>query len=236
MFSAGFTGFPCPPTFERRTEHETPFVWAVNMRNKKKLVYGFGLNDSESPVYTYGLIGGRHLATWTCPFYLVWREMLCRCYSQKYQAKKPTYIGCSVSADWSSFSSFKSWMQSQDWEGMHLDKDILSPGNKVYSAEYCIFIPGKLNSFMLGRDADRGPYPIGATWNHETKRFVGRCSNPFLGRQEHLGQFLSADAAHEAWRQRKHEHACRYADMQTDQRISAALRLKYSSGASNGQV
>lgn len=31
MFSAGFTGFPCPPTFVRRTEHETPFLWANEM-------------------------------------------------------------------------------------------------------------------------------------------------------------------------------------------------------------
>lgn len=198
------------------------------MRNKKKLVYGFGVNDADYQVYSYEILDGRHKATWICPFYLIWREMLCRCYSQKYQAKKPTYAGCSVVREWHLFSVFRAWMAAQDHEGKHLDKDILSPGNKVYSPEYCVFIPSRLNSFMLGREADRGPYPIGVCWNSETKRFVARCSNPFLGRQEHLGQFTDPAEAHEAWRARKHEHACRYADQQTDDRIAAALRARYA--------
>lgn len=198
------------------------------MRNKRKLVYGFGVNDSESPVYVYELIDGSYKATWMCPFYLTWREMLCRCYSKKYQAKKPTYTGCTVSAEWSRFSVFKSWMQGQEWEGMHLDKDLLFPGNKIYSKERCIFISANLNTFMLGREADRGPNPIGVSWNIETKKFVSRCSNPFLGRQEHLGLFSDPQEAHEAWRRKKHEHALRYADMQTDQRIADALRARYA--------
>ena len=41
-------------------------------------------------------------------------------------------------------------MTSQDWEGKELDKDLLVPGNRLYSPETCIFISKKLNN-LLGK-------------------------------------------------------------------------------------
>lgn len=61
---------------------------------------------------------------------------------------------------------------------------------------------------------------------------MARCNNPFTLARECLGFFQDPDAAHEAWRARKHEHACVYADMQTDPRIAKALRARYAQGES----
>lgn len=193
-----------------------------------KLVYGIGRNDAGYPVSINGLIGGRNKQLWVCPFYSTWKGMMERCYSQKFQEKYPTYIGCHVVEEWHSFSNFRSWMSGQDYEGKQLDKDILHPGNKIYGPEFCVFVSGDLNKFMNSYGAGRGGFPIGACWIERIKKFQAMCCNPFTMRNEHLGVFVYAEDAHRAWKARKHQHACAYADMQEDPRIASALKLRYA--------
>jgi hypothetical protein len=195
---------------------------------RSRLVCGVGRNDANYTLHTDRNIDGRKKRLWICPFYMVWKGMLERCYSAKCQARHPTYIGCSVVEDWLTFSTFRSWMEKQDCEGKHLDKDILIPGNKVYSPDTCTLITASLNKFVIGSDASRGAWPIGVFWNKGRGKFVAQCSNPVTGKRAHIGVFDCPDAAHEAWRARKHEHACAYADLQNDPRIAAALRSRYS--------
>ena len=64
--------------------------------------------------------------------YVVWCDMLRRCYSEKYHKKKPTYKGCSVCNEWLLFSNFKRWFDENYIDGYVLDKDILLKNNKVY--------------------------------------------------------------------------------------------------------
>lgn len=71
----------------------------------KKLVYGVGINDANYVVKP--TINGKQ--QW-CSFYQAWTGMLERCYSAKWQAKSPTYIGCMVCEEWHSFMSFRAWM------------------------------------------------------------------------------------------------------------------------------
>lgn len=189
---------------------------------------GVGRNDASYQVTTNTVISGKTKTLWRCPLYLVWSGMIKRCYSKAEQAQHPTYIGCSVAPEWHSFSEFREWMLMQDWEGKHLDKDILFPGNKVYSPCTCIFASRQLNNFITDRRASRGEWPIGVCWHKDSGKFTAYCKNPYTGKQEHLGYFTEPDAAHEAWRARKHQHALRYADMQTDQRIARALRARYA--------
>lgn len=200
--------------------------------NKYKLIYGVGKNDSDTPVCRHiNLGGGKFKRTWMCPIYITWRNMLMRCYSPECQEQHPTYIGCSVIDDWLSFSSFRGWMEDQFWQNKDIDKDVLFPGNKIYGPEYCVFIDSRLNSFLTDRGRGRGDYPIGASWEEESRKFKASCSNPFSGRLENLGRYSSPEAAHEAWRRRKHEHAERYADMQDDPRVAEAIRCRYLPGS-----
>jgi len=158
---------------------------------------------------------------------MVWRNMLMRCYCAKYQAKRPTYIGCSVVPKWLSFTAFRAWMIGQDWQGRVLDKDLLFPGNKVYGPDTCVFISHGLNSFTTDRAADRGEWPIGVHRHKETGKFVAQCRNPFTVKQERLGYYTCPDEAHEAWRSRKHELALQIAVLHADPRIAKALSIRY---------
>lgn len=192
-----------------------------------KLILGVGINDSTEKLHEFELVGGKQKRIWICPFYQAWKDCLTRCYSPIFHARRPTYVGCSVHPDWLRFSNFKLWMESQDWHGKSLDKDILFPGNKIYVPDRCVFVSRALNNFLGDCRKAKGDYPIGVSWHRRTSTFRADCNNPFTGKSEFLGHFLSPHAAHEAWRSRKHQHACIYADMQADPRVAQALRIRY---------
>ncbi len=192
------------------------------MRKKTKLVQGVGVNDADYAVTS--IVSGKMSI---CPFYRAWAHMLERCYSAKKQAKYPACIGCSVAPEWHRFMGFRAWMVKQDWQGMQLDKDLLFPGSKVYGPDTCVFITSGLNKFTTDRAADRGEFPLGACWHKQSGRFRAQCCNLFTGKRESLGLFTCPDAAHEAWRKRKHEHALALAAQQSDPRIAKALSIRY---------
>ena len=154
--------------------------------------------------------------------------MLSRCYSAKYQERRPSYKDCAVSEDWLTFSSFRAWMEKQQWEGKQLDKDILFEGNKVYSTGTCVFVTPVVNTFTTDRGAKRGQWLIGVSWDKPTGKFKAQCSNPFSGAQEYLGLFTCEQQAHEAWLKRKLELAHELADIQEDPRVAKALIDRYS--------
>lgn len=194
------------------------------MTNDRR-VYGIGINDAWYRV-TRGRRSGSGAAD-HCPFYRTWHSMLKRCYSEAYLKAQPTYLDCTVCEPWHTFSNFRSWMERQDWRGKHLDKDLLCRGNKLYDPERCAFLSPELNLFLNERQRKRGDIPIGAYWHARDKAYISQCKNPFTGKNEYLGSFDCADLASQAWRERKHEHALRYAAMQTDERIAAALITRY---------
>ena len=109
-----------------------------------------------------------------------WNHMLQRCYDKKYQSKKPTYIGCTVCEEWHNFQNFAKWYEENyyevDSETMHLDKDILYKGNKIYSPSTCIFVPNRINTLFTKSNLTRGKYPIGVNIDNKTHKFRARCS------------------------------------------------------------
>lgn len=194
----------------------------MSLHKRNKLVCGVGTNDADYPIYP--TVNGKQVM---CPYYRAWRDALTRCYSAVEQARYPTYIGCSVCDEWLIFSNFKRWMEQEDWQGKELDKDLLFPGNKVYSPETCVFIDHVTNSFTTDSGAARGEWPVGVYFSKRDKKFLSQCRNPFTGKREHLGLFTCADQAHLAWLARKHQLACQLADLQTDSRVANALRTRY---------
>ena len=204
----------------------------------RKLVCGVGVNDADYVVRrfeTIGYVNGKRKQKliWFCPFYRTWTNMIKRCYSVKTQNNQPTYIGCSVSKEWLTFSNFKAWMMTQDWEGKQLDKDLLIEGNKVYSPETCVFVDPIVNSFTIDSGASRGEWLIGVYWHKGANKFKSNCSNPFTKKREFLGYFDCEQEAHEAWLKRKLELAHELAAIQTDSRVAEALINRYSSYKTN---
>ncbi|MEW7854748.1 hypothetical protein AB2M95_02470 [Pseudomonas chlororaphis] len=198
------------------------------MRKPKRLIYGVGVNDADYPLFITQAHGDRRKTTWVCPFYKAWTGMLERCYSAKFQQRNPTYCGCSVAPAWLVFSVFRSWMAQQEHQGKHLDKDILFPGNKVYSSNACVFVTPEVNKFVIDSGATRGEWPVGVAWHKGREKFVAQCRDPLTGKHKFLGYFISPESAHEAWREYKHRVALAYADRQPDHRVAAALRARYA--------
>ena len=95
----------------------------------------------------------------------IWHNMLKRCYDSEFQERNPTYKGCTAENDWFNFQNMAEWIENNYYEvpgeRMHLDKDILCKGNKVYSRETCIFVPERINTLFVKKDNARGNDPIG---------------------------------------------------------------------------
>lgn len=192
------------------------------------LVRGFGINDADYNVYITGSgDNGKRKVIWVCPFYRKWIHMLERCYDQKLHNKFPTYVGCSVCKDWKSFSTFKSWMETQNWEGKHLDKDLLIKGNKTYSPNTCVFLDARINTFLTESGAGRGKFPIGVSLERESGKYVAQCWSIELGKNKKIGRFKTPEEAHKAWLAFKLEQAYTLAAQQTDERVSKALIERY---------
>lgn len=197
-----------------------------------KLVYGHGINDANYKVQLkveLPKVNGKRKqkVVWTCPFYVKWKDMLSRCYNQKYKAKQPTYADVTCCTDWLYFSKFKTWMEEQDWQGKYLDKDILLRGNKTYSPETCAFVDRVTNNFLTDRVNHRGDCSVGVREDKNYHAYIARCSNPFTLKFEYLGRYSTEEDAHEAWRAKKHEHACKLAELQQDSRVAEALRVRF---------
>ena len=198
-----------------------------------KLVYGVGVNDLGYRTRVYEYVtenGGRRVKkpVFICKYYTVWTDMLKRCYSNKFLESYPTYNGTSVCSEWLYATAFRKWMDKQDWQGKCLDKDIIVPKSKLYSPETCAFVLNATSSFVLARDASRGEYPVGVNLYKPTGKYRALCRNPFSGKKEHLGYFLTPEEAHEAWRKRKYDLAQRVAAKESDPRVVEALKKRYS--------
>jgi len=198
----------------------------------KKLVYGVGINDADYVVEQKRtiIINGvkKEKLVWYCPYYRTWKSILERCFSIKFQERRPTYKGCSVSEEWLTFTNFKGWMERQDFEGKQLDKDLLVEGNKVYSKDTCVFVTQVVNSFTNDCRAVRGQWLIGVYWNKRDSKFQAQCRNPFTKKLENLGYFTSEQEAHKAWLKRKLELAYELAAIQTEPRVAKALIDRYT--------
>ena len=184
---------------------------------KPRKVFGVGTNDATYAIERSGPDGKRL----PCPYYVAWKDMLKRAYSPAYRARQPTYIGVTVCEEWHSFMAFRAWMETQEWEGKQLDKDIIAPGNKVYSPDTCVFVPQALNSLLTDHAAARGKWPIGVCWNKQTRNF--RAQITIAGRKKYLGLFTCPHEAHMAWRKAKVRIVRGAAREQDDPRVYAGL-------------
>ena len=170
------------------------------------MICGVGINDVPG--------------AWELPLYRVWGSMLRRCYSPKEQAQKPTYKGCSVCKPWHKFSTFLRWAESRWTPGLHLDKDILTHGNKIYSPSACAFVTPTLKSLLNDCKASRGKWPIGVAPNRSG--FQAQCR--IDGELKRLGTFATPEEAHAVYVAFKSKLIRRVATEQTDPRLAASLR------------
>ena len=117
-----------------------------------------------------------------------------------------------VCSAWQSFYNFKAWMENQDWEDKELDKDLLVPGNKMYSPETCMFVPRSISRMV--RPSAKPTKMYGLYCSRKKKiRF-----NAFIslgGQDNRLGEFDTEEEARAVWGKAKADYFREVADLQT---------------------
>jgi len=165
------------------------------MSGKRSLVYGAGVNDWVGAVKVDGKV---------IKEYQLWRDMLKRCFDEKYKQKYPTYEGVTCSKDWLSMTTFiedVSQMRGFGFDGWALDKDILQKGSKLYSKDTCCFVPHEVNNLLIKSDRIRGEYPVGVNFHKATGKFKAYLK--INGKQKNLGRFTTPEEAFFAYKAAK---------------------------------
>ena len=190
------------------------------------LAYGVGILDIH-PVTKhkeFPIIEGKRqqILTWTCPYYKKWRSLLTRCYSK---GANLVYKDCYVCDEWLTFSNFKSWMETQNWKGRQLDKDLVVRGNKLYSPATCVFITSRVNTFLAISVASsrKGNQPLGVYYHKRDKKFIAKCGDGSKGNSHICGYFDDSFVAHRSYQQRRLEIITNFITDETDERVIKGL-------------
>lgn len=191
-----------------------------------KLVCGVGVNDADYFVQVYDFVDGKKKRVWICPFYMKWNSMLTRCYNKRYQSDKPSYEESKVAPEWHYFMAFRSWMEKQNWQGKHLDKDLLVYGNKVYTPDTCCFIPNEIN-VALSTNKKRGydkELPTGIFFEKESGKYLVQMSK--FGKNKKIGRFKTLEEATLVYKNERESYVKQLADkykLEIDEKAYLAL-------------
>jgi len=151
--------------------------------------------------------------------YQIWTDIHKRCQSGGAQQKRrPTYIGCSVHRDFIKFQDFAEWCQTQigfNNDRWALDKDILSPDNKVYGPDTCVFVPPQLNSLLTYKKANQGDCPTGVYYDPRNNNYQSQVNAE--GKVKYLGRFETPELAEDAYKLAKTKEIRRRAELIKDQ-------------------
>lgn len=138
---------------------------------------------------------------------IVWNNIKNRCNpNNAWQKLSPFYIGCTMSENFQDFQFFVEWHIQQIGfsEAYTIDKDILIPGNKIYSEEYCVLVPQSLNNFFIVHPTSNG-LPQGVSIHKQSGKY--RASINSFGNSRHIGLFSSIELAATAYLEEKAKDA-----------------------------
>lgn len=191
-----------------------------------KTVYGIGY-FGVGKYTSIGVKGDKNKKK--CLSYSKWQGMLFRCYSESGQLKYPTYKNVTVCKEWHNYQNFAKWFEENykpHMAGWHLEKDILTKGNKIYSPETCCFVPIEINSLIIGCDKSRGNYPIGVYLHKLGIKFVA--SLRMYNKTIYLGYFDTIEEAFETYKIAKEIHIKEIADKYKGQITEACYEAMYN--------
>lgn len=168
-------------------------------------------NPYDRIVHGVGYIGlGNHptkVDGKTSRTYNIWHEIIARCYGEKEKEKYPAYFGISsVCDEWHCFHTFADWYESKKYpcDGrLHIDKDILYRGNKIYAPDKCLLVPQKINMLFMNKPNNRG-LPNG----------IEKQGNDYLAKykHEHIGVYPTVEEAYYYQTKKKKEEIIRVAN------------------------
>ncbi|MBS5848469.1 MAG: hypothetical protein KID08_22475 [Pseudomonas putida] len=123
-------------------------------------------------------------------------------------------------------------MESQDWQGKDVDKDLLVKGNKVYGPDTCCLISRSINCLVreIAKNTKKEhSLPPGVDFDPKLQKYRSRAHCVITGKRNHFGYFATPAEAHLVWLRFKRDQAEILAQEQADQRVANALRGLYAS-------
>lgn len=167
---------------------------------RKKAAYtnfktGSVKNPYDKTVYGVGCTGNGKFQTKRngkpAREYHCWQDMLERCYLKKKSELHKSYYGmCEVSDEWLDYQVFAEWYNKHYYEvneRLHLDKDILIPGNTLYAPDRCLLVPQRINELFTCKVNGNG-LPVGIY-----KTSTGRFNSSYNGKN--IGTFDTLEEA-----------------------------------------
>ena len=143
--------------------------------------------------------------------YRKWHDMLGRVYRKKELEKRPLYKATTVCEEWFNFQNFAKWYYENlidiD-EEVHIDKDIISGEQKIYSPETCCLVPRKINMLFVRekkKTEDNKLLPVGVSLQKKciSKYMAGVSIN---GKRIHRCGFDSPEEAFLWYKEEKEKH------------------------------
>jgi len=176
---------------------------------KKTYIQNFKKGDVRNPydktVYDIAYLGDGDYKVWVdhhkTDTYGVWHDMIERCYNEKTRHAHMAYKDCSVCDGWLNYQTFCKWYYENYYstgdERMHLDKDILVKGNRVYSPETCIFVPQRINMLFM-HPSNKSGLPNGITKPSKGYRtlYNGKLLGTYITIEEALKHYMVEKRLH----------------------------------------
>lgn len=160
--------------------------------------------------------------------YKIWKEMIGRCYCPKV-SEYNNYggNGVTVCKEWLNFQNFADWYYNNCYnESFVIDKDFLVKGNKIYSPNYCCFIPKEINTAITWRFQCRGNTPIGV--RIKNNKIIAQIN--YMNKKKHIGTFSTIEEAFRAYKKEKEtclkEYANKYKNILPKQVYNAIYNYK----------
>jgi hypothetical protein len=190
----------------------------------------------------------RNMVNYTKPTkeqrYNLKNNMKTRCYNTNYHKVRPDYKDCTICDEWlDDKKSFYEWVDHNFYEiegepTVELDKDILVPGNKVYSPDTCIFVPKRINDlFVHIHGKKKNGLPTGVSYSEKTGKYQATvresCKDDEDGKKKtaRLGFFDTAEEAYEVYKAHKMAEiiyiADSYKDVIPDKLYQAMINWKF---------
>lgn len=160
-----------------------------------------GLVKDRTSYLLYGV--GKSVSPTNKKSYRVWADILRRCYDKTCKSYH-RYGGRGVycCTEWLTYETFEKWYDFNYIENYELDKDILSPSEKLYSPDTCVFVPKRINVAILLSERGRGDMPIGVTYHkNRNKCFCARLK--MNGVYKNLGYYHTKEDAFYAYKKEK---------------------------------
>lgn len=143
--------------------------------------------------------------------YRKWHDMLMRCYREKTLERNPLYKVVTVCDEWLNFQNFAKWFYENKIEvdeEIHIDKDIISGEQKIYSPDTCCIVPKTINMLFKRsrkRNVENKILPVGVG-------FQTNCINKYYahvyknGKTVHKCGFNSPEEAFQWYKDQKERH------------------------------